>query len=92
MLKKIFQPIIPEQFPDLSGLLEKQYNHQVAQNHIQHDNAQFIALQQLQTLLDNILASVDYDQNQSHINYFHHLRKNAKACIYLVMLDEANRC
>jgi hypothetical protein len=26
-----------EQFPDLSGLLEKQYNHQVAQNHIQHD-------------------------------------------------------
>ncbi|MDD1640136.1 MAG: hypothetical protein LUQ68_00985 [Methylococcaceae bacterium] len=40
MLKKFFQRAIPEQYPDLSGLLEKQYNYQVAQNHIQHDNAQ----------------------------------------------------
>ena len=62
MLKKIFQRKTPEQFPDLSGLLEKQYNHQVAQNHIQHDNAQLIALQHLQTLLDHILASVGYDR------------------------------
>jgi cell division protein ZapE len=62
MLKKLFQPIIPEQFPDLSRLLEKHYHHQVAQNHIQHDNAQFIALQHLQALLDNILASADYDR------------------------------
>jgi cell division protein ZapE len=62
MLKKFFQRATTEHFPDLSGLLEKQYNHQVAQNHIQHDNAQFIALQHLQTLLDNILAYVDYDQ------------------------------
>jgi len=62
MLKRFFQPTIPEQFPDLSRLLEQRYNHQVAQNHIQHDNAQLIALQHLQTLLDNILASADYDQ------------------------------
>lgn len=62
MLKRFFLPITPEQFPDLSGLLEKQYNHQVAQNHIQHDNAQVIALQHLQALLVNILASADYDR------------------------------
>ncbi len=62
MLNKFFQPAPPEQFPDLSGLMEKQYNHQVAQNHIQHDNAQFIALQHLQALLDNLLASADYDR------------------------------
>ncbi len=62
MLKTFFQRAIPEQFPDLLGLLEKQYNHQVEQNHIQHDNAQFIALQHLQTLLSHILASVDYDR------------------------------
>lgn len=63
MLKTIFQrAATPEQLPDLPGLLEKQYNHQVAQNHIQHDMAQFIALQHLQTLLDQIVASVDYDQ------------------------------
>lgn len=62
MLKTIFQRAAPEQFPDLSGLLEKQYNHQVAQNHIQHDDAQFIALLHLQKLLDQIVASVDYDR------------------------------
>ena len=62
MLKKFFQRAIPEQYPDLSGLLEKQYNYQVAQNHIQHDNAQLSALQHLQTLLDHILACVDYDR------------------------------
>jgi cell division protein ZapE len=62
MLKNIFQRKAPEQFTDLSGLLEKQYNHQVAQNHIQYDNAQIIALQHLQALLDQIAAFVDYDQ------------------------------
>jgi cell division protein ZapE len=62
MLKKIFQRENPEQFPDLSKLLEKQYNHKVAQNHIQHDIAQFIALQHLQTLLDHILSFANYDR------------------------------
>jgi cell division protein ZapE len=62
MLKRFFQRATTEPFPDLSGLLEKQYNHQVALNYIRHDKAQFIALQQLQTLLDNILAFVDYDR------------------------------
>ena len=65
MLKKIFQRTTTEHFTDLSGLLEKQYNHQVSQNHIQHDNAQFIALQHLQTLLDNILAWADYDRKSA---------------------------
>jgi cell division protein ZapE len=63
MLKNFIQrETTQEQFPDLSRLLEKQYNYQVAQNHIQHDQAQFIAIQYLQTLLDNILATVIYDQ------------------------------
>jgi len=62
MLRKYFQPVAPSQSPDSFGLLERQYNHQVKQNHIHHDNAQFVALQHLQTLLDDIMASVDYDQ------------------------------
>jgi cell division protein ZapE len=62
MLKKFFKRNTPEQFPDLSGLLEKQYSHQVAQHHIQHDNAQLFALQHLQSLLDHIVASVNYDR------------------------------
>lgn len=65
MLKKIFQPATLEQFPDLSGLLEQRYNHQVAQNHIQHDDAQFIVLRHLQTLLDGLLTSVDYDRKSA---------------------------
>ncbi len=62
MLKNIFHRANTEQFPDLSGLLERQYKHQVTQNHIQQDIAQFIALQNLQTLLDHILSSADYDR------------------------------
>jgi cell division protein ZapE len=55
MLKKP----VPEHQP---GLLEKQYNALVTQAHIQHEPAQIIALQHLQTLLDNLLAAVEYDQ------------------------------
>ena len=62
MLKKIFQRKIPQQFPDLSGLLEKQYYDQVVQQHIQFDNAQFFALQYLQILLDHLLITVNYGQ------------------------------
>ncbi|MGZ8163080.1 MAG: AFG1/ZapE family ATPase, partial [Methylobacter sp.] len=64
MLKRFFQQPATttlEQFPDLSGLLEKQYKEQVAQRHIQFDEAQFMALKPLQSLLDNLLAAVDYD-------------------------------
>ena len=62
MLNKIFQRKTPEQLPDYSGLLKKQYNHQVSQNHIQHDNAQLSALQHLQTLLEYIGACSRYNQ------------------------------
>ncbi len=62
MLKKIFQRKIPQQSPDLSGLLEKQYNQQVAQHRIQYDDAQFFALQHLQMLLDHLLIAVNYGQ------------------------------
>jgi len=62
MLKKIFQRKIPQQSPDLSGLLEKQYNQQVAQHRIQYDSAQFFALQHLQILLDHLLIAVNYGQ------------------------------
>ena len=62
MLKKIFQQKTSEQLPDYSGLLKKQYNHQVSQNHIQHDNAQLSALRHLQTLLDYVGAYSRYHQ------------------------------
>jgi cell division protein ZapE len=62
MLKKIFKRHSPAQFPDLSGLLEQQYNIQVTRHHIQRDIAQLSALQHLQTLLDHIVASANYDR------------------------------
>ncbi len=63
MLKKFFQRgTSPEQYPDVTGLLERQYNDQVAQKHIQHDDAQFLALRELQTLLEKLLAAYIYDQ------------------------------
>ena len=37
----------------------------VAQNHIQHDDAQFIALQHLQALLDKVLITIDYEKKSA---------------------------
>lgn len=65
MFKKIFQRKSPEPLSALSGLLEQQYIHQVAQNHIRHDNAQVVALQHLQSLFDKIVANVDYDRKSA---------------------------
>jgi cell division protein ZapE len=62
MLRKIFQQKSPEHLPDYSGILKKQYIHQVSQNHIQHDNAQLVALRHLQTLLDYADACSRYNQ------------------------------
>lgn len=68
MLNKVFQPANPglrEKIPDVSGLLEKQYQSQVEQQHIQFDEAQFTALQQLQQLLDKLLLSIDYEKKSA---------------------------
>ncbi len=70
MLKKIFQRKIPEQLPDLTGLLEKQYHDQVARQHIQFDNAQFLALQHLQILLDHLLIAANYGQKSVAFKLF----------------------
>ena len=62
MLKRLFQRITPVGFPDVSGVLEQRYRQQVAQNRIQHDDAQWVALQHLQALLDKLSAFVIHDQ------------------------------
>jgi cell division protein ZapE len=58
MLKKPIQ----EQRTHQSGLLAKQYNNLVAQGHIQYEPAQIKALHHLQTLLDSLLAHVEYQK------------------------------
>lgn len=54
-----------EQLRNQPNLLEKQYNDLVVQGHIQYDPAQITALHHLQTLFDNILAAVDYEQKST---------------------------
>ncbi len=68
MLKKFFQQpnaTSLKTFPDAPTLLEKHYYQKVAQNHIRHDNAQLIALQHLQALLDKILITIEYQKKSS---------------------------
>jgi cell division protein ZapE len=68
MLKKFFQQPSTASLktcPDTCRLLEKHYNEKVAQNHIQHDDAQFTALQHLQALLDRVLITVDYQKKST---------------------------
>jgi len=60
-----FQQTITKLSQDNPGLLEKQYNGLVAQGHIQHESMQITALHHLQTLLDNLLATVEYEQKST---------------------------
>lgn len=46
-------------------MLEKQYQDLVAQGHIQYEAAQITALQQLQTLQDNLVSAAQYHQKSS---------------------------
>jgi cell division protein ZapE len=62
MLKTPFHRTPAEQSDNQPGLLEKQYNALVAQGHIQYEPAQIIALHHLQTLLDNLIATDQYNQ------------------------------
>lgn len=65
MFNRIFRkdPLLPiRELPDVSGLLEQRYREKVAQNHIIFDEAQIAALHHLQTLLETLLISVDYEQ------------------------------
>jgi cell division protein ZapE len=62
MLKKPSRQI-PSNIPQTeTSLLEKQYIDLVAQGHIRHEPAQITALAHLQTLLDNVLANIEYEQ------------------------------
>jgi cell division protein ZapE len=62
MLKKPSRQTISNQSQAETGLLEKQYNDLVAQGHIQYEPAQITALNHLQNLLDNLLASVEHEK------------------------------
>ncbi|MGR9000330.1 MAG: cell division protein ZapE [Gammaproteobacteria bacterium] len=68
MLKKFFQQPSAtslQTFHNTPKLLEKHYSQKVAQNHIRHDNAQLIALQHLQALLDRVLITIDYENKSA---------------------------
>ena len=58
MLKKLFRTVTSP----VTGLLEQQYTEKVAKNHLQHDDAQILAIQHLQTLLENLLMTASYEQ------------------------------
>lgn len=62
MPKKLSHQTPVQQSINTSGLLENQYNALIAQGHLQYDPAQITALNRLQTLLDNLLSSVEYNQ------------------------------
>ena len=63
-------------------MLKKRYKNQVAQGHIQYELAQIIALQHLQTLLDDLLAVVEYDQ-KSPLNKLFLARPSPCQSLYL---------
>lgn len=84
MLKRFFQQTATtslEQFRDVSRLLEKQYKEQVAQRHIQFDEAQFMALKPLHPFWINYLRLLIMTSNQLPINYSPTVPQNVAVCI-----------
>ena len=69
MLKTIFHRKKSTQPSNLSGLLAKQYRQQVEQKTIRHDKAQWLALQNLQALLNYLLEIATHNQKA----YLHRL-------------------
>lgn len=61
MLNKFFQNEMQAELTDAPDGLAICYQDQVMQKHIRHDNAQFLALSHLQTLLNHLVASVNYE-------------------------------
>lgn len=55
MFKKFFKPV-PEKAPEAVKLLEQHYWRQIEQQRIHYDEAQFVAVQQLQALLDKLIV------------------------------------
>ncbi len=70
MLRSFFQDKYDYQAPENTGLLERQYKHQVAQNHIQFDNTQLEVLQELQEIIDRLMLSSAHLQKSLHQKLF----------------------
>ena len=70
MLRIFFQDKYDYHLPKLTGILKQQYNHQVAQNHIQLDNAQLEVLQNLQDIIDQLVLSTAHYQKSLHQKLF----------------------
>jgi len=65
MPKKHRQQTFKKPLADAAGLLEQHYNGLVAQGHIEYEPAQIMAIQHLQTLLDNLNRTVKYGQKSA---------------------------
>ncbi|MSP28265.1 MAG: cell division protein ZapE [Methylococcales bacterium] len=91
MLKKFFQSTTVDaiaQFPDVSKLLEQQYFHRVEQQTIHYDEAQFVAIHHLQTLLNNLMLLVAYRRKP----FAHKLRLSAQQkCHSLYIFGDVGR-
>lgn len=88
MLKTIFHRKKLTQPSDLSGLLAKKYRQKVDQKHIQHDKAQWLALQNLQALLNYLLEIATHNQKA----YLHRLLSpTPKKCQGLYIFGDVGR-
>ena len=88
MLKTIFHRKKLTQQSDLSGLLAKKYRQKVDQKYIQHDKAQWLALQNLQALLNYLLEIATHNQKA----YLHRLLSpTPKKCQGLYIFGDVGR-
>ena len=69
MLKKLVRKAIPpapaNSYPDVKGLLQRQYQHQITHRHARYDPAQAKALQKLQEVMEKLVARMEYERQSA---------------------------
>lgn len=91
MLKKLVRKALPapiNSYPNVTGLLQRQYQLQITHCHIHYDPAQAMALQKLQELMEKLLASMAYEQ-QSAVQKI--LSNHPGACQSLYIFGDVGR-
>jgi cell division protein ZapE len=88
MIKTFFQWTTKSAFVDDSTVLEQCYQQQVVEQKLQYDETQVTVLQSLQSLLDNMVAVLNYQQRPSFIQYF---LPTLEPCRSLYLFGEVGR-
>lgn len=88
MIKTFFQYTAKSPFAEVTHVLKQRYQLQVVEQQLEHDEAQIAALQPLQSLLNNLVAQLNYQQCKGFAQY---LLPSPEPCRSVYVFGEVGR-